>query len=204
MWCSRYLMLKHPELPVFMAARLKKHGYSFILDMYGSGEYEESAKQLVMKLGVEDVVKFCGNKPNDELMTDMRKHEIFLFTSDKNEGWGAVANESLSNGCVLISSDAIGSTPYLVKDGVNGFSFISSKTSCGITNPDKKALQSLCEKVEWLLDHPKERMTMKKQSVGLMQRTWNPNIAARRLLTLIDCIKNGQESPFEDGPCSRA
>ena len=37
MWCSRYLTWKHPELPIWMAARLKAKGYKFILDMYGSG-----------------------------------------------------------------------------------------------------------------------------------------------------------------------
>lgn len=35
-----------------------------------------------------DVVHFCGSRPNEELMSDMQKHEIFLFTSDRNEGWG--------------------------------------------------------------------------------------------------------------------
>lgn len=204
MWCSRYLMWKHPELPVLMAARLKKKKYCFVLDMYGCGEYEEQTKRLAMKLGVEDVVNFCGNKPNNELLNEMRKHEIFLFTSDRNEGWGAVANESLSNGCVLVASDAIGSTPYLVMEGENGFSFISSKTTCSFANPDTEALDSLCERVELLLNHPEERMKMKKRAISLMQDVWSPDIAAHRLLTLIDYIRNGKDTPFKDGPCSRA
>ncbi len=204
MWCSRYLILKHPELPILMADRLKKKGYRFVLDMYGSGEYEPHARQLVQELDLNDVVHFCGNKPNDELMADMRKHEIFLFTSDRNEGWGAVANESMSNGCALVASDAIGSTPYLVKDGVTGLCFRSPKISSGFDNPDMQALDSLCEKVEWLLDNPELRKMIQYQAVKQMQEEWSPRVAAERLLTLVDCLKDNQESPFNDGPCSKA
>ena len=53
----------------------------------------------------------------------MKKHHIYCLTSDKNEGWGAVLNEAMSSGCCPVSSIEAGATPYLVKDGVNGFSF---------------------------------------------------------------------------------
>ncbi len=79
MWCARYLILKHSELPVLMARRLKQKGHNFMLDMYGEGELKNCTIELVKKLGVEDVVRFIGNKPNDELMADMRQHEIFIL-----------------------------------------------------------------------------------------------------------------------------
>ena len=138
MWCSRFLKWKHPELPIKLAERLKTKGYKFVLDMYGSGEELNNSINLANELGVTDAVNFCGNMPNDEILKEMRRHDIFLFTSDKNEGWGAVANEALSNGCVLVGSDAIGCVPFLLKDGENGCIF----KSCDI--------DSLIEKVEWL------------------------------------------------------
>lgn len=204
MWCSRYLKWKHPELPVMLAARLKSLGYRFTLDMYGSGEYEFQTKCLVSKLGIEDVVHFMGTKPNNELLQDMKQHHIFLFTSDQNEGWGAVANESMANGCVLVASAAIGSTPYLVKVGITGLSFRSPRTFSSLVCPDMKALDSLCEKVEWLLDNPNERIKMQKQGMTLMQEVWSPQVAARRLLQLIECLQHGGEPDFKDGPCSKA
>ena len=204
MWCARYLMLKHPELPLQMAARLKADGYRFSLDMYGSGEYEPAARRMAEKLGVTDVVRFVGNKPNDELLADMHRHSIFLFTSDRNEGWGAVANESMACGCVLVAADAIGSTPYLIKDGITGLSFRSSRTSCSFNNPDKKALDSLCEKVKWLLDNPSEMVNIRSHSIKQMQELYNPRTAAERLLSLIDCLQKGSETGFTDGPCSIA
>ncbi len=204
MWCSRYLKLKHPELPILMAARLKKKRYHFVLDMYGAGECEESAKRLAQKVGVDDVVRFCGTKPNDALIADMHRHEIFLFTSDQNEGWGAVANESMASGCALVASDAIGSTPYLVKDGITGLRFRSPRATSSLACPDMEALDSLCEKVEWLLDNPNERIKIQKQAMTQMQEVWSPQEAARRLLILIDCLQQGKKSVFGDGPCSVA
>lgn len=204
MWCSRYLMWKHPELPILMAERLKRTGYRFVLDMYGSGEYERQARQLAKELEVEDVVRFIGVKSNNELLDDMRKHSIFLFTSDRNEGWGAVANESMSNGCVLVVSDGIGSSPYLISDGHTGMLFASPKKSSSFGHPDIASLDSLCDKVEYLLNNPRKWQDMRNRSTALMLELWNPHIAAERLLTLIDCLGKGEDTPFVEGPCSKA
>ena len=34
----------------------------------------------------------------------MEKADIFLFTSDRREGWGAVANEAMNSACALVVS----------------------------------------------------------------------------------------------------
>ena len=208
MWCSRFLMLKHPELPILMANRLKEKGYKFLLDMYGSGTLFERSKQLTDELRVNDVVRFCGNVPNEQILQAMREHEIFLFTSDQNEGWGAVANESMSNGCVLVGSDAIGSTPFLVKDGVNGMLFKSSRSPKGLlrtkVDVDEQALNSLTEKVEWLLNHPKERRIMAMAAFKSMSELWSPKNAAHSFLKLVDDLEQGRDSSITEGPCSKA
>lgn len=192
MWCARFLKLKHPELPIQMAARLKEKGYKFVLDMYGSGEELEKTRILTKLLNVEDVVCFKGNMPNDEILKAMREHEIFLFTSDKNEGWGAVANESMSNGCAIVASDAIGSIPFLVNDGVNGCVF----ESCN--------LDSLCKKVEWLLDNPKKRLQIAANAYQTMRDVWSPKNAANNFLNLVKILQGGNNSLPIDGPCSKA
>ncbi len=191
MWCARFLKLKHPELPIKMAARLKAKGYNFTLDMYGSGEEYENSVALAKELNVDNVVKFCGNVPNEQILEAMRCHKIFLFTSDKNEGWGAVANEAMSNGCVLVGSDAIGSVPFLLKDGENGCIF----KSCN--------LDSLTEKVEWLLNNPKERYRLAVNGYNTMKNVWSPANAAKNLLRLIEDLRNGRENSVKEGPCSK-
>ena len=204
MWCSRYLKLKHPELPIMMAAHLKELGYRFILDMYGSGEYEKRAKKLVVDLKVNDIVRFMGTEPNEKILKDMKSHDIFLFTSDKNEGWGAVSNESMSNGCVLVASDEIGSTPYLINPGITGLSFRAPRCSSSFDYPDKLSLDSLCAKVRYLLDNPSKIQDIRLHGMRVIQEFWSPTVAAQRLLKLIACIETGKESGFDYGPCSKA
>lgn len=204
MWCSRYLVLKHPELPVLLARNLKSKGYSFVIDMFGRGEYEQKAKDFAKQLDVEDVVRFKGTMPNNQLMMEMRKHAIFLFTSDRYEGWGAVANESLSNGCVLVASDAIGSSSYLVEDGVNGYLFHSVHMTTSFANPDQRALDDLTDKVVSLLENRDKLYEMKKNAVKMMQTYWSPKRAAESLLQLIDDLQNGRETSIKEGPCSKA
>lgn len=204
MWCARYIILKHPELPVMMARRLKENGYNFRLDMYGEGEFKSRTIELAKKLGVDDVVRFIGNKPNKELMADMRQHEIFLFTSDRHEGWGAVANECMANGCVLVSSSDIGSTPYLIENGKTGFSFRSPASSSNFDNPDMAAIDDLYHKVEWLLRHDENRKKMRHNAHRLMIEVYSPRTAAERLLSLIDNLNKGRDTEYLDGPCSKA
>ena len=192
MWCARFLKLKHPELPVMLAAELKRYGYKFILNMYGSGEEESSTRQLAENLHIDDYVTFLGNVPNSEVLEAMRTSDIFLFTSDRHEGWGAVANESMSQGCVLVASDAIGSTPYLIKD---------KETGCIFKSED---LQSLFDCVKWLLDNPEKMHNIKQNALRQMQTVWSPANAAKSLLRLIHNLQNGKDTDITEGPCSKA
>ena len=201
MWCARFLKLKHPELIIKMAQNLKREGHGFHLDIYGdegnAAASEEvytrnDLERLAEEYDVKDVVTFHGNKPNDVIIKAMQEHDVFLFTSDQREGWGAVVNESMANGCVVISSNVIGSTGYLVKEGRTGFSFNN-------LNSD-----NLTEKAKWLIEHPVELEQMKKQAYTQMRDIWSPRKAAEALLALTEDLKNGREVSILKGPCSKA
>jgi glycosyltransferase involved in cell wall biosynthesis len=192
MWCARFLKWKHPELPIKLAAKLKEHGYKFKIDMYGSGDEFNNIQELVKKLNVNDVVSFLGNLPNNQILEAMRQHHIFLFTSDRNEGWGAIANEAMSNGCIIVCSDEIGSIPFLVKDGDNGCIFKSLD------------INSLFEKVEWLLNNPEDHERLAKNAYYTLKDVWSPMNAAKNLIKLIEDLQNGKDTSIVDGPCSKA
>lgn len=201
MWCARLLTLKHPELVIEMARILKKKNLRVSIDLFGDdsniGPNErvfssEQLESLIHRHNLEGTVKLKGNKPNNEILLEMRNHDIFLFTSDKKEGWGAVANESLANGCALVASDAIGSSPYLIEDGVNGFMFESGNS------------KSLAEKVEWLILNRHELAAMKRQAHEIMKSYWTPKQAAINLLRLVNDIQNGRDTSIIIGPCSKA
>lgn len=191
MWCARFLNWKHPEMPVLLAERLKRNGCRFVIDLFGDGEEFENTKLLIQQKNLEECVLLRGNLPNNEILGEMRRHDIYLFTSDQNEGWGAVLNEAMANGCVPVAADAIGSVPFLVRDGENGMIFKS------------KDIDSLEEKVNVILNNKKYIMEMSAKAKETMQ-LWSPKVAAFRLLKLIESLKNGRGTPFTDGPCSKA
>ena len=192
MWCARFIDWKHPELPITLAILLKRNLRDFHLDMYGDGEMRSEMEELVKSNGLDDVVSFHGNVSNKQIHSSMKEHDIFLFTSDRQEGWGAVANEAMSEGCVLVGSDEIGAVPYLVKHKETGMIF----RSCD--------LDSLYEQVKYLLDNPEARKQISKAGRESMVKLWSPQNAARSLLQLIEDIQAGRETSIVEGPCSKA
>lgn len=192
MWCARFIDWKHPEMAVKLAKILKVDGYNFHLDMYGDGEMKPTIQKLIDDFGLTDRICLRGIVPNEQIQEAMANHDIFLFTSDEEEGWGAVANEAMSNKCCLVGSDKIGAVPYLVKDGFNGMVF------------KNKSVDSLYQQVKYLFDHPAERRMMAEQGYRDIVSLWSPKHAAANLLTLIKDIQNGQLSSIQKGPGSNA
>lgn len=192
MWCARFLRWKHPELVIHLARRLKDNGYDVQIDMFGGGHELRPTMELCQDFDVQDMVFFKGNVTNDEILQSMRNHEVFLLTSDRNEGWGAVLNEAMSNGCTVVASNEIGSTPYLIDDGKNGLVFKSN------------SIDSLFEKVTYLIDHPSGRMEMAIEAYKTMKNIWSPHNAALNFIQLSKDLLNGYDTSIEIGPCSKA
>lgn len=192
LWCARFISLKHPELAILLAKRLKDNKFDFHLDMIGEGMELNKIKSMVQSLNLTERVSFLGNLSNEQVYDQMYKHDIFLLTSDRNEGWGAVANEAMSNGCVLVGADEVGSIPYLVIDNVNGMIF----KSCNI--------DSLYEKVLYLINNPKERERMSKAGMKSMREMWSPENASSSLLEFIESLHKKEIPSILYGPCSKA
>lgn len=192
LWCGRFLYWKHPELVVKLAKRLTDKGYHIKVEMYGTGEEFDKIKDLRDSLGLHDIVSLKGKVTNNQIIEAMRTSPLFVMTSDQMEGWGAVLNEAMSNGCAVVASDKIGATPYLLKDGKNGLVFESGN------------LDSLYSKVKNLIDHPALIRSLALQAYSDMANIWSPKSAAQSLLQLTDDLLQGKESSIMDGPCSKA
>lgn len=192
LWAGRMLDWKHPDAAVRVAEKLKGAGYSFQLNIIGSGELYEQLEKMIEEKNLGDCVSLLGSMPPDEVRCQMEESEIFLFTSDRNEGWGAVLNESMNSGCAVVANDEIGSVPFLLKDGENGFIYHSG-------NEDE-----LYDKVKQLLDNKKLREKCANNAYKTLSETWNADVASERLLILADKLQNGEETPFTEGPCSKA
>lgn len=188
----RMIDWKRPLMMVRVAKALREAGISSVLDMFGSGPMLDVVRREVSALGLENMVLLHGSTPNGQIHDEMRKHHCVITTSSRREGWGAVVNEAMGNGCVVVGSSKIGSVPYLIEDGVNGLIFrdgnqedLNSKVLDLARNLDK------CE-------------LMARAARKSMQTVWSPAEAARRVLKLAEELQSGRPSPFTDGPCSPA
>ncbi len=191
-WVARLISWKHPEFAISIARMLKQAGYQFDLVMIGNGPLSSELQKLVEAQDLTDCVQLLGSMPPEEVRSYMEKGDIYLFTSDRNEGWGAVLNESMNSCCAVVASHAPGSVPFLLKDGVNGFVYRDGD------------LDSAFHKVAWLIEHPVERRQMGYEAYKTMATVWNPYNAANSLLHLSSSILNGEKVTFYEGPCSVA
>ena len=193
-WAGRLLDLKHPDDAIRLAARLRDAGYSFSLRIAGSGTLEPKLRGMIAQYALESQVCLLGSLSPEQVRREMERSAIFLFTSDRHEGWGAVLNEAMNSGCAVVASDAAGSTPYLVENSVNGCVYRAGNRN------------ELYENVVRLLEQPSTREAMGKHAYETITNTWNAQEAARRLVDLIRAISEGVPSPelYLEGPCSRA
>lgn len=191
-WAGRLLSWKHPEIAIMVAKQLQDDQISFEMNIAGDGPMFQSMKSLIMQEGLEKKVHLLGNCTPEEVRQYMAESSIFLATSDYQEGWGAVVNEAMSEGCAVVGSEAMGSVPYLIQSGKNGYSF-----------PFKKA-DIACKYVEELLLDSKSCHNIMKSAYLTIQNEWNGNCAAHRLVLMSDSLLNKSDCNFISGPCSKA
>ena len=191
LWVGRLIDWKHPEEAVFIAERLKKDGIDFELNIIGIGEMEQDLKELILSKELEQQVCLLGSMSPESVRNHMAQVDIYLFTSDRQEGWGAVLNEAMSSACAVVACREIGSVPFLITHGENGLIY------------DKHGSNSLYHNVKSLIQDKQLRERLQKNAYDTIKNVWNADMATERLLRLIDCIQKGEQTPYTDGPCSR-
>ena len=161
------------------------------MDVIGTGVLEDKLKAYVTKNNLDNCVTFLGSMPPEKVRTYMEEANIFLFTSNKREGWGAVLNEAMNSGCVCVANSVIGSAPYLIDDGINGLLY--------------RGNSDFYEKVKYLLDHPEQWNEMGRRAYKTLEGEWNVSTAAKRFLEMAESLLEGKQLPcYECGPMSLA
>ena len=119
----------------------------------------------------------------------MFESDIFLFTSDRQEGWGAVLNEAMASGCVCFANIAAGSTRFLIKQGFNGFSY--------------RNLNQLKKMILEAINNKESLLNISLNATKTILGTWNANVAAENIIGLYTSIKSGieiQKKYINNGP----
>lgn len=194
LWGGRLLDWKHPDDALKVAKKLREDGFSFSMEIVGIGPMERQLREMISAWELEDCVCLSGALSPEQVRERMEGAGIFLFTSDKQEGWGAVVNEAMNSGCAVVASHAAGAVPYLINHGQNGLLYPSGD------------MQVLYEQVKMLLESPQEQMVLGWRAYETIINTWNASEAAKRLLELSGKILAGEKTPvlYGEGPCSPA
>ncbi len=194
LWVGRLLKWKHPEIFLSVCSELKKLGYTFTADIVGEGEMKYEISDYIQINGLSENVKMLGSMSPDKVREEMENSNIFLFTSDYREGWGAVLNEAMNSGCTVIACEEAGATKYLVKHEKNGFMYKNSSDEKTVFELVKKCIdnKTLCDELGY-------------KAYDTIQRLWNAEVAATRLYEFSKAILDKQPLPrYSEGPMSKA
>lgn len=186
LWAARMIDWKHPELALETARHLREKGLDFHMDLIGDGELRPQMEVLAENYRLGDRVAFLGYQSPEAVRQYMEKADIFLCTSDRQEGWGAVANEAMNSACALVADHMIGAVPYLVQNGKNGLIY---------KDGNHEMLFSLAEKLV------RDRMLCQKlgeQAYRTITDVWNAKNAAEKLMKLIKSIMEQYDEGKQD------
>lgn len=199
LWAARFLDWKHPETALKCAHYLKEKGIPFQMRIVGDGGERPLVERLMKDYDLFDCVTLLGYQNPEKVRELMEETKIYLATSDRKEGWGAVINEAMNSGCAVVANHMMGAAPYLIENGKNGFLYEDGK------------LKQLFELVEGLLKDDELAEKIGRQAIHTIVEEWNADVAARRLLSFCEgkgLLENRDSTDVytvpKEGPCSKA
>ena len=157
--------------------------------MLGTGALEEKIKNIIKKYNLEDVLEVVGQVPSEEVKKYMEKANIFIGTSDSNEGWGAVINESMNAGCAIVANKKMGSVPFLIGNNDRGFMYDN--------------YQDLENKIKQLIENKDLRVKKKKNAYNFIITKWTGEIAAENIIKTFNAVIEEKETMVKTGPASK-
>lgn len=195
LYAGRLLNLKRVLDTVKALKLLVNNGVTdFCFTIVGDGEQKPKIEKYVKKHHMENYICLLPFVPAKEVRQYMDRADIYVFSSNMFEGWGAVVNEAMDSACAMVVSHAVGSAPYLIENGKNGLIY-----QCGNVG-------QLADRLQRLIVDKDYRETLSINGYDTITKEWTPMIAAERLLELSKALKDDFEKNrmFEGGVCSLA
>lgn len=117
----RNLMPKYGlEYLIRATARLVEKNHKVDLTLIGPGFLRSKLESLCTELGVERVVTFAGQLPNEKMQNYLAEFDVVVMPSiSEGETFGVSAVEAMATGLPVIASD-IGGLPEVVLNGETG------------------------------------------------------------------------------------
>ena len=124
LYFSRIINWKGPDYLIKAFALLEESMNNVFLLIAGDGPFKKECEQLAKKLNIKNIL-FTGYVNPEDVGDYYKACDIFvlpsIFLGGQYEGWGLVINEAMAFGKPIVTTDAVGAAPDLVKNGINGY-----------------------------------------------------------------------------------
>lgn len=181
-YCGQLVPVKGLE-SLICAAELLEVGFgnTFEIRLHGLGELEEPLRQQVARLGLEEIVLFCGKA--DDVAKSLQGAHIYAQVSHY-EGLSNAVLEAMSTGLPLVLS-SVGGNKDVVTPSENGLLVEAGNAA------------SIAEALASLIADRQLCRTLGENSRTLAERSYSLNSVANRLLCLYKdhscCTKGAQQ-----------
>lgn len=200
LWTGRMIGWKHAEDALEAFKRIlgtMDPNTELHLTMIGDGECASRIRDMIegketAGKPLSDVITLLPFMRPEEVREMMIQSDIYLMTSDYEEGWGAVVNEAMNSGCAVIASSGAGSVPYLIRHGENGMVYRSGN------------VEELTGYLKQLAEDGDMRKRLGIAAYKTIAAQWNPASAAERMIRFCKALAGGDYRPEQDGPLSQA
>jgi glycosyltransferase involved in cell wall biosynthesis len=123
-YSGRLVPEKRVDLLVDAFASLAGNHLDWDLLIVGDGPLRaELAKRVPVELSAR--VRFLGFQGRQEVVSALYRRADLLCLPSAYEPWALVINEAACAGLAIVASDVVGAAAELVRDGVNGKTFVS-------------------------------------------------------------------------------
>lgn len=157
LWVGKISYLKRVDTIVRAVSRLKD---MVEMTIVGDGE----CKSRLMRQAKGLPVSFLHSQSIEQIRDIMRKNDVYVFSSNAMDGWGAVVNEALEEGMYVIGTKETGASAAILPN--------EAKYTCGDWRELARLLKQCCD--------AKKEGILKGQGI----RGWSAEKAAVRLLNI--------------------
>lgn len=162
---ARLTEKKGVEYAIRAVAKLAKSKPLLNYTIVGDGSLKEGLQQLILQLGVDNIVTLVGWKNQQEVIEIIKNSDIMLAPSvtsrnGDREGIPVVLMETMAMGLPIISTVHSG-IPELIENGVSGFLV------------PERDVDALAEKLNYLVENPDIWRNMGAAGRGFVEEYYN-------------------------------
>jgi len=192
LWVGRILKWKRVDILVKAVAKIQDQIWFGKCTIVGEGPEKRKLLHLKKNLGIGvNKLEFLAPAKIDEVRSLMKEHDVYILTSNQQEGWGAVAGEAMTEGCVLVANEQAGASHSLINHGKTGFLFADG---------DVEGIVRILSEIG---NNATLREQIRRSAWRYMWETWSPKVGAERLIALSqDLLKYDRSERYLSGPCS--